>query len=122
MTSGNSGFRRVHPAAVRVSGVDDVDERAARIANRAQHFLERASAVVLDDETGARRDVRLQVGVNPPRVAGARFDPGVVQTTGKGPAFDKELDLEAWQKDRVERSDDELVLADGYDPHVRGGL
>ena len=79
-------------------------------------------AVVLDDEAGARGDVGLEVGVDPPRVAGARLDPGVVQTTGEGPAFDKELDLEAWQKDRVERSDDELVLADGNDPHVRDAL
>ena len=121
MTSGNSAFA-ASTRAVRGPGVEHIDQRAPRIANRAEDFLERAPAVVLDDETGAWGDVRLQVGIDAPRVAGARVDPGVVQTTGEGPAFDKELDLEAWQKDRVKRSDDELVLADGNDPHVRNGL
>ena len=43
-----------------------------------------------------------------------------METPGERPAFDKEVDLEAGQQDLVERPDDQLVLADGKDAHVRG--
>ena len=45
--------------------------------------------------------------------------PGVVETPGERPAFDEEVDLEAGQQHVVERADDEFVLTDGNDAHVR---
>jgi hypothetical protein len=41
-----------------------------------------------------------------------------MEAPGEGPALDKEVDLEARQQYVVERSDDELILTDGQNPHV----
>ena len=90
---------------------------ASRIADST--FLTLLAAVVFDDEAGAGGDVGFEVGVDAPRIAGGRFDPGVVEAPGERPAFDEEVDLEAGEQDGVQRSDDELVLADGEDAHVR---
>ena len=45
--------------------------------------------------------------------------PGVVQSSRERTAFEKEFDVEIWLQDVIESSDDELVLTDGNDAHVR---
>ena len=89
---------------------------ASRIAR--QHLLDALAAVVFDDEAGVGGDVGFEVGVDAPGVAGDDLDPGVVETPGERPAFDKEVNLEARQQDFVERSDDQLILTDGENAHV----
>jgi hypothetical protein len=42
-----------------------------------------------------------------------------MKTPGKGPAFDKEVDLEARQENFVERPDDQFILTNGQNAHVR---
>ena len=82
-------------------------------------LLDAALAVVLDDEAGGGGDVGFQVGVDAPRVAGRDLDPGVMETPGEGPAFDKEVNLEARQQYFVERSDDQFILTDGQNAQLR---
>ena len=84
---------------------------ASRIAD--DDLLDAAPAVVFDDEAGARGDVGFEVGVDAPRVAGGDLDPGVVEAAGERPAFDEEVDLEAWEQDGIQRADEQFVLADG---------
>ena len=42
-----------------------------------------------------------------------------METPGQRPAFDKEVDLEARQQHFVERPDDQFILTDGQNAHVR---
>jgi hypothetical protein len=72
----------------------------------------------LDDETGVGGDVGFEVGVDPLGIAGNHLDPGVVETPGEGPAFDKKVDLEARQEHLVERSDDEFILTNGQNAQI----
>ena len=83
-----------------------VDQRATGIANGFDGLLDCAFAAVLDDEAGVGGDVGFEVGIDASGVAGYHLDPGVVETAGEGPAFDKEVDLEARQEHLVERPDD----------------
>ena len=41
-----------------------------------------------------------------------------METPGEGPAFDKEVDLEARQEHLVERSDDQFILTDSQNAHI----
>jgi hypothetical protein len=45
-----------------------------------------------------------------------------VEATGEGPALDQEVNLEARQQDLVERPDDQFILTDGENAHVRSNL
>ena len=111
---------RVGPAVgPALAGVQDVDERAAGVADRVDDFLDAAFAGVFDEEAGGGGDVGLEICIDAPRIAGRDLDPGVVETTGEGPAFDKEVDLEARQQHFVERPDDQFVLTDGQNAQVR---
>ena len=60
-----------------------------------------------------------EVGIDAPGVPGACLNPGVVKPARERPAFDEKVDLETGQQDGVERPDNELVLADSKDAHVR---
>ena len=42
-----------------------------------------------------------------------------METPGQRPAFDKEVNLEARQQYFVERSDDQFILTNGQNAHVR---
>src|SRR5437762_3745388 len=42
-----------------------------------------------------------------------------METPGEGAAFDQKVDFEARQQDVVERADDQLILTDGQNAHVR---
>src|SRR4030095_5360590 len=105
---------------LRRRSMQDIDQRAAGVANRRQPFLQTAAAVVFDDETGAGGDVSFEVGIDAPGVPGAYGNPGIVESPDEGPTFDQKIDLKAGQQHRVERTDDELVLANSEDAHVRG--
>jgi hypothetical protein len=96
----------VSPVGAPLAGVEGIDQRSPRIADRFDGFLDAALACVLDDEAGVGGDVGLEVGVDPFRIAGDHLDPAVVETAGEGPAFDKEVNLEARQEHLVERPDD----------------
>jgi len=86
--------------------VERVHERPAGVADRLHGLLDAALAVVLNDEAGVGGDIGFEVGVDSLGIAGNHLDPGVVEAPGEGPAFDKEVDLEARQKYFVERPDD----------------
>jgi hypothetical protein len=45
-----------------------------------------------------------------------------MEAAGEGPAFDKEVNLEARQQNFVERPDDQFILTDGQNAHVRSHL
>ena len=102
-----------------LAGVEDVDERAAGVADRVENLLGAALAVVFDEEAGGGGDVGFEVGVDAPRVAGRDLDPGVMKTPGEGPAFDKEVNLEARQQYFVERPDDQFILTNGQNAQLR---
>ena len=70
---GELGARRVGALGVACAGVEHVDQRAAGVADRRQHLLDAAAAVVFDDEAGAGGDVGFEVGVDPPGIAGGRL-------------------------------------------------
>ena len=101
-----------------LAGVQDVDERSAGVSDRRDRLFWTAT-VVFDDEARAGRDVGLEVGVDPPRIADGDLDPGVVETARQGPAFDEEIHLEARQQYVVQGANEELVLTDGKNAHVR---
>ena len=104
---------RLGAPAVPRSGVQQVDQRAARIAHRRDDLLHAAAGVVFDDEAGARGDIGFEVGVDPPRIAGDDLNAGVVQPPGERAAIDEEIDLEAGEQDGIQRADEQFVLADG---------
>ena len=99
-------------AGRRGADAEDVDQRAAGVANRFENLLQAALAVVFDDDAGAGADVGLEVGVGAPGIADRHRHARLVQTAGERPVLDDELDLEAGQQDLVEHPDDQLVLAD----------
>ena len=90
---------------------------ASRMAS--SDFLDAAFAGIFDEEAGGGGDVGLEVGVDAPRIAGRDLDPGVVKTPGEGPAFDKEVNLEARQQYFVERPDDQFILTNGQNAQIR---
>ena len=69
------------------------------------------AAAVLDDDAGLRRDVGLQVGVGPLRVAGSDRETGSLELARERAALDQELDFDAGRQDLVEHPDDQLILA-----------
>jgi hypothetical protein len=99
--------------------VQHVDERAAGVAQRRHDLPDAPAAVVFDDETGGRRDVGLEIGVEPPWIAGRDRHAGLVKAAGELPVLDQEVHLEAGGEHLVQRADDEFILADGEHPHVR---
>ena len=68
------------------------------VADGVEYLLDGALAGIFDEETGGGGDVGLEVCVDAPRIAGRDLDPGVMKTPGEGPAFDKEVNLEARQQ------------------------
>ena len=99
------GGRRAH--------TENVDERAAGIRDRLQHFAGTAAPIVFDDDAGTGSDVGFEEGIRAARVAGEHVDPGLMEPSRERPVLDDELDFEAGQQDFVEHPDDQLVLADG---------
>ncbi len=97
--------------AVGRADAEDVDERPSRVADRLDHLRQIFPAAVLDDDAGLRRDVGLQVGVGPLRVAGQDGQIGSLKLARERAALDQELDLDAGRQDLVEHPDDQLVLA-----------
>ena len=110
----------VHPdVGPALAGVEDVDERPAGVADGVEDLLDAAFAGIFDEEAGGGSDVGLEVCVDAPRVAGRDLDPGVMKTPGEGPAFDKEVNLEARQQYFVERPDDQFILTNGQNAQIR---
>ena len=54
---------------------EDVDQRAARVADRLERLLQAAARVVFDDDAGAGADIGLEVGVGSARIANRRVMP-----------------------------------------------
>ena len=110
----------VHPdVGPGLAGVQDVDERAAGVADRVEDLLDAAFAGIFDEEAGGGSDVGLEICVDAPRIAGRDLDPGVMETPGERPAFDKEVNLEARQQYFVERPDDQFILTNGQNAQIR---
>ncbi len=95
-----------------LAGVEDVDQRAAGVANGGDRLPDAAAVVVFDDEAGAGGDVGLEVGIDAARIADDDLDAIVVQPSCEGPAFDEEIHLEARQQHIVQGAGDQLVLTD----------
>ncbi len=96
---------------------EHVDERAAGVADGVEDLLQAAARVVLDDDAGARAEIRLDEGVRATRVARRGLDVGVVETPRHRAAFDDEFDFKTRRQDFVEHPDDQFVLTDGEAPH-----
>ena len=106
------------PGAGGGTGVEGVDQRAARVADRLESLFQAAAGVVFDDDAGAGADVGLQVGVGAARIANRRLNAGVVQTPRHRLALDDELDVEAGPQALIEEPDDQFVLTDGDTSHT----
>ncbi len=97
---------------------EDVDERAARIANGLDHLVQVLPAGVFDDDAGLGGDVGLQVGVRALHVAGRHGQAGSLELARERAALDQELHLDAGGQDLVEHPDHQFVLANGQTPHM----
>ena len=94
-----------------VANPEDVDERPSGVADRFDDLRQKFAAAVLDDDAGLRRDVGLQVGIGPLRVADDDRQIGGLELARERAALDQELDLDAGRQDLVEHPDDQLILA-----------
>ena len=118
--SGNSAFSASEfPRRDGGAGMDDVSECAAGVADGGEDLLDAALAVVFDEKAGGGGDIGLEIGVDPARIADFYVETRVVQPSCERPAFDKEVQLEAGPQHVVERANDEFVLTDANDAHVR---
>ena len=99
-------------------GIEQVHERGARIAD----CLDRPSRIpaggVLDDDAGGGTDVRLEVGVEPARIADVDGNAGIVQPPPQEPVFDDELNVQARLERPGQESNEQFVLADGEAFHA----
>ena len=94
-------------------GVQDVEQAAARVANRGYDSFQALFAGVLDDDAGAGREIRADVGIHATDVRDGCRHPVFNETPGKWPAFDKELNVERPRENAMQGPDDQLVLTDG---------
>ena len=101
----------------RAAHVQDVEQAAAGIADRADDLLQAAPAVVLDDDAGARGEIGAKVGIDALRVSHRRSHPVVDETSSQRATLDEKLDLEDARKNPMEGSNDQLVLTDGQRSH-----
>ena len=103
-------------------GAQHPDQRAAGGADGLQHLAQRAAAVVFDDDTGAGRDVGLDVGVDALRVADTDAEAGLVEAAGERGTFDQDVELGVGREHGIEQPHDQLRVTDREAPHSRDSL
>ena len=99
-------------------GVEQVHERAPRVAYRLDRAGRAAAGGVFDEDAGGGIDVGLQPGVDAARVADVDGDARVVQAAPQEPVFDDELDIQPRLERPGQESDGPLLLADGEALHA----
>ena len=94
-TSGNWARSYIRPLGAGIlADTEHVDEGPTRIVNRLEDRLEASLSVVLDNDTGARGDVRLEVAVDAPGVTNYGVGAGLVEPASQRPVLDEELHVQ----------------------------
>ena len=92
-------------------------QRAAGGAHGLQDAAQRSPPVVLDDDAGARREIRADEGVDTFRVADDDAEVCFVEAPGQRRAFDEHVELAAGREHGIEQPHDQLRVTDREAPH-----
>ena len=101
----------------RVRDVKNVDETAARVANRRDNPLQRAFTAVLDDDARCRSEISAEVGIDTTWIGNGGGDAVFNEAPRERAAFDEKLDFEGACQHPMQGADDQLVLTDGQRTH-----